>query len=74
MRGLTAVLLLGLVACQSNLAFATVAPEVDVQVLDASTADPAPNAVAATTAKSTAATNRPAFDRQVLRAMNPPPR
>ena len=47
MRGLTAVLLLGLVACQSNLAFATVASDVDVQVLDASVADPAPNAVVA---------------------------
>ena len=47
MRGLSAVLLLGLAVCQSNVAFAAVAPDLDVQVLDASIADPAPNTVVA---------------------------
>ena len=45
MRGLTGVLLLGLAACHSNVALATVAPNLEVQVLDASVVVPAPHAV-----------------------------
>ena len=45
MRGWKAVLLLGLNVCHSHVALASVAPDLDVQVLDASVADPAPHTV-----------------------------